>query len=154
MRTHVRQVIKTWSFDHVVRRLVNVKGWCSKLARQVESEYRKYLLILAANPNQLHPVPELVDEFGHTHLLFTQDAQAFEEATSMRLEHTPFQDPSEAKDLMTSYHELTLAQIKKMTDGPLNSAIWTPHTCVCTWRYLDGVAGRPACPVHSAVATT
>lgn len=130
----VRRVIENWKFDHVKSRLVNCKGWSPTQANLVEGEYRKYLHLLSTNPGEKFPVPEKVDEFGHIHLLFTQDAQAFEQASGIKLHHEPLMHPNDVEALMPSYVSRTLNLLQRMF-GDLNGDIWSAR-CVCTWQCI------------------
>lgn len=68
------KLIETLDLDPIVVKLmdkVEGKGWDLGYARLIESEYRKFLLLLLKYPNEAIVPAREVDEFWHYHILDT-----------------------------------------------------------------------------------
>lgn len=68
------KLIETLDLDPIVVKLmdkVEGKGWDLAYARLIESEYRKFLVLLLKYPNEAIVPAREVDEFWHYHILDT-----------------------------------------------------------------------------------
>ena len=135
----IQSLMDQQDFSHVNRRLTSIKGWSDAEVRRAETAYRQYLVLLMLNPGVSFPVPETVDEYGHTHLLFTEQLASFEEQAGVHLTHRPLMDPDGWRELMPQYQEATLKQIEELFGSAVDPVVWVRDRCVCLWISDDVV---------------
>ena len=104
-----------WNLDGPISFLVKRENHKLEVVEQMALEYRRFLGIIAAYPNDRFPISEAVDELWHTHILFTRDYRAMsDEIRGEYINHDPILtleqkravEPYYYKGTLVRYHEL------------------------------------------------
>lgn len=78
-----------WDLSPVIRRTAARMGWSPLYAAEVEQEYRRFLYVSVAHPNETLGMAGPVDEAWHDHILDTVDYVEFcRQASGRYLHHT------------------------------------------------------------------
>lgn len=134
VKTSVLNVVNKWDMSRVRQRLV-YKGVMSESdALQREPEYKKYLALIFSNPGEAFPLPAPIDDFGHAHISFTEDARSLAQAVGVsHIQHEPTASAAEEAALLPQYLQKTIPSLKAAF-GQLNEALWPLNRCVCLWQ--------------------
>lgn len=118
-------VIGDWDLSDVRARVQQRMGWSEELADEALREYRKFIALVALNPERSYGVVEAVDEVWHQHLLNTRDYLAMCDAVMGGVIHHE-QQPLDTM-LGPDYGQLreqTFRDLARMFVGPL-SKLWS-----------------------------
>src|SRR4051794_26388662 len=122
-RTRV-DVVGSWDLSDVRIRVKLRMGWSEELADEAIREYRKFIALVALEPDKTYGMAEAVDEVWHQHLLHTRDYLAMCDAILGRVIHHE-QQPLDAKPRqMAKLREQTLHDLCHKFVGPL-SGLWS-----------------------------
>lgn len=126
------EALYTWDLSRVRRFMVEREGWSQEWATRVELEYRRFVeLSYLYHGIAMVPSCHAVDEFWHTHVLFTRDYAAFCEAVGKRFMHHDPTLGNEAEALQQPYAVTTLpAYIKHFGTSPPDD-IWLAGDAIC-----------------------
>jgi hypothetical protein len=136
-----RRLIDNWDLTPVRRRVMRDTGIAEADAFKLQAEYRKYLTCLLANPGIGVPVSKPVDEFWHTHMLFTSDYRRLQdEIFGGDIEHTPTLSDEEEEALMTDYQRITFGSLIRLY-GSMDPNYWPERQMICLGRSPVMTAG-------------
>ncbi len=118
-----------WDLSFVKNLAVEKGLYCVDEIDEVELEYKRWLSIALATGDNL-AISKKVDDFWHTHILFSQDY--YEMCMRMNgayIHHRPcvLDDPN---DLDKAFAQITLAHYRKYFGEP-NPKYWDTVMCTC-----------------------
>lgn len=130
-----RQNIEKLNLDPIIVKVMDKEegyGWSLELARQVSTEYKRYLTLCLENP-QFPMVPStLVDKFWHYHILDTQKyAMDCDLIFGYFLHHFPYfgmRGEDDAKNLEKTWAESRALYVKRF--GQIDDMLW-PASARC-----------------------
>jgi hypothetical protein len=124
--------IKAWDFSQIKDRLVHTEGMDPDTVDAMEEGYRQYLTLLALqSPGTKTVVSKQVDDFGHQHILFTEDMERFR-AEIFPLNHRPTITQADREELRPQYENETLPALREIFGDEIDPNIWDQR-CVCFW---------------------
>ncbi len=123
-------VLMNWDMSKVNKRFA-MKNDCSDGELELlEREYKKFISLKLFEPELKYPVSEVIDEYWHTHLLFSRDYHEMSKRVfGDYAHHHPIVDENEKEELMPLYNDNTLAQYRKVFGDP-DPVMW-PQSCLC-----------------------
>ena len=117
-----------WDLSRPIRFLVEREGKDPAFVEQMAAQYRRFLGIIAAYPDDRFPISEMVDEMWHTHILFTRDYVAMSLATRGEyINHDPVLDAEHKASIEPYYHKGTLIRYRELY-GESAPRFWWPIT--------------------------
>lgn len=105
---------------------------------RIEREYRRFLGIIAAYPDDRFPVSEVVDEMWHVHILFTRDYARMSAAVRGEyINHDPVLTEDQRLALEPFYLEGTLVRYHEIygEEAPLD--LWPREGGAICWSGYD-----------------
>lgn len=135
------EMIQSWDLSFVKRLLVEKYGMTDQYVESLESQYKKYVIMLALNPHTLFPMSAPVDEFAHMHISCTRDYMAF--CNSIKegyfIHHDPTVTDEERSALLPEYRERTIPTIQRIF-GEIDLQFWPENKCVCRYNLTTQLA--------------
>lgn len=113
---------EAWDLSDASLRVQRRLGWSDAATAEAVFEYRKFMMMIALEPQRDYAMSEAIDEIWHQHILDTRDYGAMCEALVGGMIHhiqSPLDVAEERGDVMVETRE-TLARIFK---GPA-SELW------------------------------
>ncbi len=133
-RNEAVQIALGWDLSNPIEYLVTRKGMDKQHALRMAEEYRRYMGILANDPNGTYPISDAVDEMWHTHMIFSGDYTRMSNALiGEYMEHEPILVEADRQKLVPQYHHGTLNAYARLY-GEEPSPAWWPHSgaiCIC-----------------------
>lgn len=126
------QGLERWDMDVLKRYLTNNGIYTADEIDEAEAEYKKWLALAFSEvaDGRSIPVSAKIDDFWHTHILFTQDYTAMcREFAGGYLHHRPSILDDE-KALMRSFADRTLALYREHFGTP-KPTFWNRAVCKC-----------------------
>ena len=126
--SEVYERLKTWSMDSIKRYMVHKDVYSADIIDAIQEEYIRYLSLSIVYSGQVLPISRYVDDFWHTHILFTKDyVQMSEYVTGKYIHHQPAW--GEALDrLEHPFAALTLTKYREHFGEP-NPKYWDMQCC-------------------------
>jgi len=119
--------------------------WTDTQAKTVEGEYRKFLSLHLANPEQPIVPDSAVDVFWHQHILDTEKYEADCKAVFGKfIHHFPYlglRGKEDEQDLQNSFDE-TLVLYKEAFGEPPKDLWQVKSDCGCTGCYVGNCSAR------------
>jgi hypothetical protein len=125
-----RDTIQSWNFSPVKIFLREREGVDEETIVSLDKEYKRYMEIVAQNRHLKLPVSPPVDQFWHTHILFTRDYTNFShQACGNYIHHQPAITETERLALAPAY-KVILKIYEEMFGFP-DEEFW-PRDCICS----------------------
>lgn len=120
----------TWDFAGVKKFLHDREGVSHEDLDCLEREYLRYMEIVVENKGMKLPVSPPVDQFWHTHILFSRDYLAFSNALyGDYIHHYPALTEEDRVRLAPNY-AVILAKYEEKFGRP--DERWWPRDCICS----------------------
>lgn len=126
------QEVRKWEFPHVREHLKFEHGLSDQDTLKLENEYKKFMSALVSEKRYGEmPISEPVDQFWHTHILFTRDYTRFCQAVAGEyIHHTPTSSTAERHSLENAYESVTVPTLTQHF-GKLDETLWPKASQVC-----------------------
>lgn len=126
--SEIYEKLKTWPMDIIKKYMVHKGVYSVDIVDAMQEEYIRYLSLSIAYSGQVLPISRYVDDFWHTHILFTQDyVRMSEYVTGKYIHHQPAW--GEALDrLEHPFATLTLTKYREHFGEP-NPKYWDMQCC-------------------------
>lgn len=126
--SEVYEKLRTWSMDAIKRYMVHKGVYSADVVDVMQEEYIRYLSLSIAYAGQVLPISRYVDDFWHTHILFTQDYVLMSDFVAGKyIHHQPAW--GEALDrLEHPFATLTMAKYREHFGEP-NPQYWDMQCC-------------------------
>lgn len=119
-------IVLQWDMSNVCKKLADAHPeYTEEYLTLLEREYKRYTIIVLENPGLLLTMPEPIDEFLHTHLLFTEDYDKFADMVTSggRLIHQPTSRKYTDETLAPIYRSVTVPTYNRLF-GDMPEEIW------------------------------
>lgn len=124
------QILEAWDFSKIRNYLIENETYPLDQIPVVETEYKRFIALIASHPNTRLVMSSAVDDFWHAHVLHTRDYAAMCNALGMEfIHHDPTCSFGERQVLHNEYVE-TLA-VYRGVFGDLNERYWPVYGQVC-----------------------
>lgn len=132
--------LQSWNFA-LVRRYTLERGiYTPDEVEIAEIEYQRYLALVLAYPEQILPISAQLDDFWHTHILFTKDYHAMcHQVCGRYIHHTPTMDKPDRDNLATKYSDTLRLYTQEF--GAPTSAFWPLAAQMCAGGGGSGCTG-------------
>jgi len=132
----------TWNLDYLIDYMAK-KGHSREFLEQGVDEYKRYINICIAHPDQAFPISRAVDEIWHTHILFTRDYFAMCEALGISyLHHSPSTSEEDRQSYKADYALFRRIYAETYGEGA-NPEFWPTDLESGDSRCADCVQGTP-----------
>jgi len=126
------ELVRGWDMSKVRQFLHQRKGMTHDDLIELEREYKAFLLAVAENLGTDIPVSEPVDEFWHTHMLFSTDYADMSQALlGCECDHYPLLSEEEHATALVAYQTLTIPTLERIIGAPPSEKFWPRNRCIC-----------------------
>jgi hypothetical protein len=126
------RLVRDWDMSKVRQFLHQRKGMNHDDLIELENQYKLFLLAVAENLGTDIPISEPVDEFWHTHMLFSADYSDMSQALlGCACDHYPLLTEEDHAEALVVYQQLTLPTLERLIGAPPSEKFWPRNRCIC-----------------------
>jgi hypothetical protein len=127
-------IIRDWDLSKPKQFLVVRQGFDPQEVEEMEREYKRYMCVVALNPESKFPISNAVDELWHAHILFTSDYNALGDALRHGyIHHIPTLNEEERAALEPQYFSGTLERYRRLFGEEPPQKYWPSDSGSICW---------------------